>query len=477
MGVFYYIDSHFLSVITLKHKCISANGKPIGERIAMGEKKGVVMQEYLNQYVSLSNALIRAKERTSVLESKIEVLAIHHMDKNVKIREKKDKYGNSYFINYVQLSAVEIRNLMGNYNGKIYNDIYMAAMALKEKLYIYEDREAKSFIMKSMYENVAYDKGIMTIEFNPEMEDYYLNLKENYTKLSLPIFFSFHKNGGLQLYKLLKSYAYNLPKIDLAIDQEELPFYSIYFNLTELRMILGYVDLNQDKLKKEGSKKKPNFEKMARDEINPQYKRWSDFNIRVIVPGVKEVNDISDIYIMDVQKKAVGRGGKIEGLTFYIQYNKKYFEAQKKGIINVKENKIPNSKKKNENKKDNIADVIDFIDEMKEIIPYILKTKDYLAIAEAANYDLLKIKNATDAMNSYSSKISNVAGFLISAIQKGFHVNSVNRDPMIVDKMRPRERQYTIDDYCNMESILLNNSIKDNDEIEDDVLLKQVGSS
>lgn len=301
------------------------------------------MQEYMNQYVSLSNALIRAKERTSVLESKIEVLAICHMDKNVKIREKKDKYGNSYFINYVQLSAAEIRNLMGNYNGKIYNDIYMAAMALKEKLYIYEDREAKSFIMKSMYENVAYDKGIMTIEFNPEMEDYYLNLKENYRKLSLPIFFSFHKNGGLQLYKLLKSYAYNLQNIDLSMNQDELPFYSVYFNLTELRMILGYVDLNQDKLKKEGSKKKPNFEKMAEDEINPQYKRWSDFNIRVIVPGVKEVNDISDIYIMDVQKKAVGRGGKIEGLTFYIQYNKKYFEAQKKCTIDVKENKITNS--------------------------------------------------------------------------------------------------------------------------------------
>lgn len=108
---------------------------------------------------------------------------------------------------------------------------------------------------------------------------------------------------------------------------------------------------------------------------------------------------------------------------------------------------------------------------MKEIIPCILKTKDYLAIAEVANYDLLKIKNATDAMNSYSSKISNVAGFLISAIQKGFNVNSVKRDHIIVDKMRPRERQYTIDDYCNMESILLNNSIKDNDEIGHDGLL------
>ena len=239
-------------------------------------------------------------------------------------------------------------------------------------------------------------------------------------------------------------------------------------------MILGYVDLNQDKLKKEGSKKKPNFEKMAADEINPQYKRWSDFNIRVIVPGIKEVNDISDLYIMDVQKKAIGRGGKIEGLTFYIQYNKKYFEAQEKSKIENKEKEKIKSKKKENNKK-NITDVINFIDEMRDIIQYNLKAKDYLAIAEAAKYDLVKIENAADAMKSYSSEISNVAGFLITAIQKGFNVNSVEKDRKIADKMRPRERQYTIDDYCNIESILLNNSTENSDEIGEDILLKQFG--
>lgn len=136
-----------------------------------------------------------------------------------------------------------------------------------------------------MYEDVSYENGILCIEFNPDMEEYYTNLKENYTKLSLPIFFSFHKNGGLQLYKLLKSFAYNLPEIDISITQEDLPRYAIYFDLTELKMILGYIDISQEKLRKEGNKIKPDFEKMAREEINPQYRRWSDFSTRVITPG------------------------------------------------------------------------------------------------------------------------------------------------------------------------------------------------
>ena len=112
---------------------------------------------------------------------------------------------------------------------------------------------------------------------------------------------------------------------------------------------------------------------------------------------------------------------------------------------------------------------------MRDIIQYNLKAKDYLAIAEAAKYDLVKIENAADAMKSYSSEISNVAGFLITAIQKGFNVNSVEKDRKIADKMRPRERQYTIDDYCNIESILLNNSTENNDEMGEDILLKQFG--
>ena len=70
------------------------------------------------------------------------------------------------------------------------------------------------------------------------MKKYFLGLKQNFSKLKLPILFSFKRNGGFQLYKLLKSYAYppHLPEIDMSLSQEELPSFAIYYNLTDLRM-------------------------------------------------------------------------------------------------------------------------------------------------------------------------------------------------------------------------------------------------
>lgn len=388
----------------------------------MNMKNEIEIREYKNQYVNISNTLIRTRERTSMLESKIEVLAIHHMAKNVMLKEKKDIQGNLYLIKYVELSAIEIKKLMGKDYGEIYSDIYRAAMALKEKLYIYEDRDAKIFVMKSMYEDVSYKNGILCIEFNPDMEEYYTNLKENYTKLSLPIFFSFHKNGGLQLYKLLKSFAYNLPEIDLSIVQEDLPRYAIYFDLTELKMVLGYIDISQEKLRKEGNKKKPDFEKMAREEINPQYRRWSDFSTRVITPGVKEVNEISDIYIADMKKKLTGKGGKVTGLTFFIQHNKNFY-SNKKSKKTGEHTKKSNSKSISAN-----VDFYDFIDEIRNIISCDLKTKDFVAIAEAAEYNLEKVKNANEIMKKYPAKINNISGFLITAIQNGFTTSSITHE-------------------------------------------------
>lgn len=303
-----------------------------------------------------------------------------------------------------------------------------------------------------MYEDVSYENGILCIEFNPDMEEYYTNLKENYTKLSLPIFFSFHKNGGLQLYKLLKSFAYNLPEIDISITQEDLPRYAIYFDLTELKMILGYIDISQEKLRKEGNKIKPDFEKMAREEINPQYRRWSDFSTRVITPGggVKEVNEISDIYIADMKKKLTGKGGKVTGLTFFIQHNKNFYSNKKSKKTGE------NTTKSNYKSISANVDIYDFIDEIRNIISCDLKTKDFVAIAEAAEYNLEKVKTANEIMKKYPAKINNISEFLITAIQNGFTISSITPESKRNEKRMIHERKYTKQDYDDIEKMLLN---------------------
>ena len=268
--------------------------------------------EYGGQQVAISNSWLRAKEKTNLLESKIEVLAIHRMNSGMRQREKRDAGGHPYTVDYVILTAKEIKGLMDRTDGDIYADIRQAALAMKQKVLIIEDRKNRQFVMKNVYGDIAYDNGKLYVEFDPSMEGYFMDLKDNFTKLSLPILFSFTKNGAFQMYKLLKSYAYppNLPPIDLSKSQEELPAYHVSYGLSELRMLLGYVDLDQAKVKEEGAKKHPDWDRMVDEEKRPKYKRWGDFNARVITPGINEINEFSDIYISGVRKELSGRGGK-----------------------------------------------------------------------------------------------------------------------------------------------------------------------
>lgn len=416
------------------------------------ESKVIEDDEYKGQQVAISNSWLRAKEKTNLLESKIEVLAIHRMSSDMRQREKKDANGSPYQVDYVILTAKEIRGLMNRTDGDTYADIRHAALAMKQKVLIVEDRKNRQFVMKNVYGDIAYDDGRLYIEFEPSMESYFMDLKDNFTKLSLPILFSFSRNGAFQMYKLLKSYAYppNLPQIDLSKKQEDLPSFHISYGLSELRMLLGYVDLDQSKLKEEGSKKHPDWDRMVEEEKRPKYKRWSDFNTRVIEPGIKEINEFSDIYIAGIRKDSAGRGGKITGVTFYIQHNRKWYEK-----LSTKEGR--KALEKAEDTILNGVDEDDFADDMRAIIKEPLKTKDLKAIARKADYDMDKIRTAYEIAESSSKDIDNLSAFLIKAVEEGWSKPIKKEGTKNVSSINSNftERQYTDEDYKKMMKTLL----------------------
>jgi len=53
------------------------------------------------------------------------------------------------------------------------------------------------------------------------------------------------------------------------------------------------------------------------------YKRFRDFSQRVFYPAVEEINDKTDIFV-DFKFKKVGRGGKIEGVTFEVRKKQEF---------------------------------------------------------------------------------------------------------------------------------------------------------
>lgn len=377
--------------------------------------ENAIMDIYSNKKVALSNALIQAREKTSLLESKIELLAIYRMKNEMKTVVKKDGSGNNYSVHSVSIDSSEIRQLIGRKGGSLYGQIEAAALELKQKLYIYRDVEKNQFTMDNLYGEVSYKNGTLNVEFNPQTEHLFMELKDNYTNLRLDIAFQFQTNGGFQLYKLLKSYAYTLPEVDVTKPQAEQAYITREYSLSELRLQLGYVDLNQPELKKEGSKAHPDAEKMAALEKKPKYKRWADFYNRVLEPGIEEVNRISDIYIASIDKQC-GAHGKVDGVTIVIMNNVNYYtKAKDEGMYDdlIK-------KPENVNVPETEDEIFEFIDELREMMSETgLKTKDYKAIAEAAVYNRDKIKKAYDVMNA-SGEIDNVVGFMIKAIQNGY---------------------------------------------------------
>lgn len=384
------------------------------------KKKNEIATKYDHEYITIDNNIVRAREKTNLLESKIEFLAIHHLTKKPMTKEKIDSKGKPYNVEYVVLSAKEIQELMQRNDGDSYTDIRHAAFALKQKMIITEDKQSRQFLLRSVYGDVAYSNGQLYIEFNNDARNLYIDMMGTFTKYELSIMFAFKTNGGFQLYKLLKSHAFAIPPIDLNMEQEDLPTYRIEYSLSSLRMQMGYVDIMQDKLKEEANKRKPDFEKMVKEERHPQYKRWSDFNTRVITPGIKEINEISDIYIAKIEKNTMGRGGKVTSIDFYIQHNKAYYVGRnignKKQIEPEEEVKVLTEDEKN--------DVQDWLEDALISRNITLRAKQLRIICDAANYDKLKITQSLKAMDDYGHDINSVVGFLVMSIKQGWKTST-----------------------------------------------------
>ncbi len=393
------------------------------------------LELYKDKQVALSNALIQAKKKTSLLESKIELLAIYKLKDESKIIEKKDIEGKKYSVHMVELYPSEIRRLTEKKGGSIYSQMATAAVELKRKVFIYADPANDEFKMDNLYGEVVYRDGTMRVEFNPQTEFLFSDLTDNFTKLDLGICFNFRTSAGFMLYKLLRTYMYTLPEIDLELMQEEQQSIVKKFSLAELRLHLGFVDIDQPEIKKEGMKAHPSAEKMVElQDYRPSrnsYRRWSDLYNRCIKPGIDEINGMpSDIFISKIDT-VKGAHGKIEEVVFYFQKNKNFYGLRKPK--KAKEKFTPEQ-------------IDDFVDELRPILKDVeFKTKDLKLIAQAAEYDHDKIVSAYKIMMK-SKNVENAVGFMLSAIRDGY------KEPVTVKSSKGfndfEQREY---DYAELE--------------------------
>lgn len=210
-----------------------------------------------------SNDLIEASYKIASLgESRLIRLLISQI-------EPSDEEFKTYKINVVDFARVFGLNTR---DGRNYELIDNASQALTKRSITV--RDGKSYLHMNWLSSAKYTEGdgFVTLRFDPELKPYLLQLKGYFTQYKLDTIVNFRSVYSIKLYELLKSEEFK------ANAQGR---FKRHFEYSELREKLGVEE--------------------------KEYEFFKDFRIKAIEIAKKEINQYSDLFIMDVEYLKTGR--------------------------------------------------------------------------------------------------------------------------------------------------------------------------
>ena len=159
-----------------------------------------------DKIVKKSNAIIRSQWQVSnVWEPRIvAILAskIHVDDKDFEVYK------------------IPIAEIVGSgYSGRDLIHLETAIVnVMKHLITIQETSTKKSFYHVFSKCSLNSRKGLLELEFHPDLKPHYLQLKERFTQYSLAEFMSLHSIYSQRLYEILKSWS-DKPEVDIAFEE------------------------------------------------------------------------------------------------------------------------------------------------------------------------------------------------------------------------------------------------------------------
>lgn len=413
---------------------------------------------YKHEEITRSNTLISAKYKSTLTENKIMVLALK--------KAKRDEFGRPT----ITFSTAEIKRVMGRDDGSFYTQLKSVAKAMTGRTMFIEDKEKHSFKFINIIHTAEFENGKFTVNFTPEMNYYLDDLKSNFTTMNMGILVDFTSNYAYRIYELLKTQAYRVEK-----DNEPL---KIDYNLSELKLAIGCVNTQEERVQKELDKPNPDFDYIVNSVAKEKhFEKWYDFKVNVLEVAKRQINEKSDLEI-DYEPLRSGRGGKVVGVTFFIKKNVNYNEIEAK------------TEQENEILLENGTSVVDtgdkvpedFEERFAEIMDYIerkVSSKDLKAFLKLAEYDVERVKAAYD-LSKKQSEIRNFVGWMKKAIEEGYTDETIH---LIDGSEEKAKRADTILEDYNKEKESGNlaertwNRIKKRDEYQEFLgyLLKQEG--
>lgn len=360
----------------------------------MEDKQDVV--PYKDNRYSKSNYLISAKYSSSLLENKITAISLSKIQKKEYIEDNRGRIVCS-------MTAHELRKLIDGNCGSFYAALEPVAKNMTARVIGFSDplKDGGVFDYISIIDRAKYEKGTFTIFYNADIKEYLSELKANFTILELPTMLKFKNAYSFRLYELLSSKSYYRKGIPA---EEKSQIFNIGFNLSELKLNIGVVNADLDVVRKELSKKKaPDYDKAVERSPEKKYNNWSAFRRRVLEPAITEINQKTDMRVSFNSLKG-GQGGKVYGVEFIVDLTRKNSSAKASNseIVDITE---PSAEK-----------LMELVDDVADIIPVILKPKEYKAILKAAGYKIELVQKAARVMEK-NANVKDVVGFLIAAIK------------------------------------------------------------
>ncbi len=213
-----------------------------------------------------SNRLIEAHYRLNLTESRLVL-------KLISIIERDDQDFKSY--------KFKVYKLLEEFNmdRDDYNHIKEATKSLLKRVMVIKDFVTGDELQINFLSSALYKKeGTVELCFDPKLKPYLLQLKENFTSYRLEYVKRFKKVYAIRFYELLKQYQ--------KIGRRR-------FRLSELRNFL-VIPANE-------------------------YKQYTDFKKRVILPAQEELREKSDIHF---EYKEIRKSRRVEEIDFAIFANK-----------------------------------------------------------------------------------------------------------------------------------------------------------
>lgn len=382
-------------------------------------------QLIVNKSYKKSNELINAMGKGTALSQKLFAIGMQH----IHVDETNNVVATIY--------GTDLRKMFKSSSGSLYEHIealcdrQIKGATIFDWNLLMKDKENGKIEAHQVVTDASFKNGTLTLRYNNSLTDKIVNLQKDYTVLSLAETLSLKSVYSLRLYEMLKS-AYDYQSA-VTKKQGEMVF---EYLLPELKLELGIINSGGSKeIKAELEKESPDYDRideLAEKTGQNKYKEFKIFNRNVLLKAKEELNNKTSLA---VDYEPIKSGRKAVGIRFFV--TKKDLEAPKTvQIVQANRDEI--------------------LDELIDLMHDDFKLREIREIAEAADYDISKIKKAYEYMQNYGKDIDVPIAFIKDCIKKGYY-NTESKPKAAKNNSFNNFSQRTDYDFEELERKLLEN--------------------